>query len=573
MDPEDGVLSTELRVVSSTELHAEALSSNHATPAESRAEAADDTGGVEFDIVGENGDVLMRSNRLTIDDPTRQALSMEEIEELKRAGTGSGKDIVAKIMASHQALGEKTSFSLAKYTLRKTKKYMKRFTVLPLYVSMLAQILLEREAPRIMELREEMLGLIGAWANVHYSGDSRDSTNGSGVERVGGGRWLVVDDTGGLVVAALAEKMGILYPEEVDEEETLPEQEITTEPHLPQTRPVEPALSADSQSPPPPSSDQAMPDTPPTSHPLLTSDPPPPPSPSHPRRPHPTTAPPAMSAPTNTLTLLHTHAQPNLSLLRYFSYDASLTHPPSTTHPLHTHLKTLSWLQLLHPSSDAAYAEPALVPDAELATWKAGKRGTYYRKRRRWERVKRVVDETRAGGFDGLVVASSLDPVGVLRACVPLLRGAGQVVVYSATVEPLVRVMDLYSRERRTAWVVRQQQQGQQQGRGAGGGSGGAGDGKKTKREAVNGTEDVEAEEEDEDFPVNPTLLLSPMLQTARVRSWQVLPGRTHPLMTGRGGAEGYLFTATRVFPVEGKVEARGKFSKKRKIEPTNGVA
>ncbi|KAJ9642841.1 tRNA (adenine(58)-N(1))-methyltransferase non-catalytic subunit trm6 [Coniosporium tulheliwenetii] len=479
------------------ELHAEALSSNHATPAESRAETADDTGGVEFDIVGENGEVLMRSNRLTVDDPTRQALSMEEIEELKRAGTGSGKDIVAKIMASHQALGEKTSFSLAKYTLRKTKKYMKRFTVLPLDVSMLAQILLEREAPRIMELREEMLGLIGAWANVHYSGATRDFTNGSGVGRIGGGRWLVVDETGGLVVAALAEKMGILYPEEEDEEEgeeAQPEQAISTEAHPSEARPVEPALTADAPSPPAPSSDQPMPDAPPTSNPLSTSDPPPP-SPSHPRRPHPTTFPPAI------------------------------------------------WLQLLHPSDDAAYAEPPLVPEAELATWKAGKRGTYYRKRRRWERVKRVVDETRAGGFDGLVVASSLDPVGVLRACVPLLRGAGQVVVYSPVVEPLVRVMDLYSRERRTAWVVRQQQQGQQKG-------------EEDQEEAVNGTEDLETEEEDEGFPVNPTLLLSPMLQTTR-----------------GGGAEGYLFTATRVFPVEGKVEARGKFSKKRKVEPTNGVS
>ena len=36
--------------------------------------------------------------------------------------------------------------------------------------------------------------------------------------------------------------------------------------------------------------------------------------------------------------------------------------------------------------------------------------------------------------------------------------------------------------------------------------------------------------------------------------------------MTSKGGAEGYLFTATRVLPAEGKVEARGRFSKKRKV-------
>jgi len=73
---------------------------------------------------------------------------------------------------------------------------------------------------------------------------------------------------------------------------------------------------------------------------------------------------------------------------------------------------------------------------------------------------------------------------------------------------------------------------------------------------------------DEEDFPVDPTLVLNPMLQTARAREWQVLPLRTHPLMTGRGGAEGYLFTGTRVLPVRGvKVEAKGKFGKKRKAE------
>ena len=37
--------------------------------------------------------------------------------------------------------------------------------------------------------------------------------------------------------------------------------------------------------------------------------------------------------------------------------------------------------------------------------------------------------------------------------------------------------------------------------------------------------------------------------------------------MTGRGGAEGYLFTATRVVPAEGRVEARGKFVRKKGAE------
>lgn len=69
----------------------------------------------------------------------------------------------------------------------------------------------------------------------------------------------------------------------------------------------------------------------------------------------------------------------------------------------------------------------------------------------------------------------------------------------------------------------------------------------------------------DGDFPLNPTLVLNASVQSARVREWQVLPGRTHPVMTGRGGAEGYLFTGVRVLPAKGRVEARGKFGRKKR--------
>ena len=37
--------------------------------------------------------------------------------------------------------------------------------------------------------------------------------------------------------------------------------------------------------------------------------------------------------------------------------------------------------------------------------------------------------------------------------------------------------------------------------------------------------------------------------------------------MTGKGGAEGYLFTAVRVIPAEGRVEARGKFARRKAAE------
>lgn len=519
------------------ELHEEVIRSEEAPPAEGTPDLAPngDAGpaaGVEFDIVDENGEVLMRSNRLTVDDPSRQALTMEEIEELKKAGTGSGKDIIAKIMAAHKALDEKTSFSLAKYTLRKSKKYLKRFTVLPMDVSMLGEVMIDREGHRVMDIREEMQGLIGAWANIHYGGacelQPSDTQEGA---FVGGGRWLVVDETGGLVVASLAEKMGILYPPEEDEFDESSEEDVQSEDEEMADAPAaddQPQALATEQ--PATTTNESAEVT--TQAPTIRST-------------HSYHKPiPAMSASTNTLTLLHAHAQPNLAHLKYFGYDAA-SPTQSHTHPLHTHLKSLSWLQLISPDEDASYFEPEEVPTEVLSTWKSGKRGTYWRKRRRWERVKRVVEETRAGGYDGLVVASFMEPATVLKHTLPLLRGGAQVVVYSPTIEPLTELMDLYSRERKTAFIHR----------------------------TINATAPfdpetaTEAERKDfeDDFPLNPTLLLAPTLQTARVRAWQVLPGRTHPLMTSRGGPEGFVFSATRVMPAGGKVEARGKFSKKRK--------
>ncbi|MCJ1363937.1 tRNA (adenine(58)-N(1))-methyltransferase non-catalytic subunit trm6 [Acarospora aff. strigata] len=498
-DKGEGQAESALRIVPAAELNAEALDDSSPTPADlfTPDRVLDGGDGVEYELAGESGELLMRSNRETIDDPGRQTMSMDDIEALKKEGTGAGKEIVTKIMQSHSALDQKTAFSLAKYTLRKTRKYLRRFTVLPIDVPLLTNwIMSEKEPAKVLELREEVLALIGTWANVHYSCGDGLLPGEMDSERIGNGRWLLVDETGGLIVAALAERMGILCPPAEEENEEL---EIDS---CPLKKEADPDFQV----------------------PEITVEP------SENISHHHSTTIKAMSAKSNTLTMIHANAQPNLSLLSYFLFDPSNL---SSTHPLNSHLKTLSWLQLLSPDEDIGYAEPEVVPKDVLTTWKSGKRATYHRKRRRWERIKSVVDETRAGGFDGLVVASAMNPTTVLQHTIPLLRGAAQVVVYSPTIEPLVELADYYSTARRTAFVT---------------------------------SPPDPSDLPNEDFPLDPTLLLAPIVQTARVRSWQVLPGRTHPLMTGRGGAEGYLFTATRVLPAEGKVEARGKY-KRRKLE------
>ena len=251
---------------------------------------------------------------------------------------------------------------------------------------------------------------------------------------------------------------------------------------------------------------------------------------------------------TNTLTMVHSNTQPNLGHLRYFSFDHTNPHQPGAPeHPLARHLMTLSWLQLLEPELDSAYSTvPAEATAEELRSWKASRRGTYHRKRRRWARVRHVVDTARAGGFAGLVVATSMDPISVLQHAVPLLAGGAPVAVYSPTVEPLTALADCYSIARRAAWAA-----------------------DPPPEAAGLSPAELERWPGTPEFPLNPSLLLGAAVQTSRVRRWQVLPGRTHPLMTSRGGPEGYIFTAWRVKPAEGKVEARGKARpkpKKRKV-------
>ncbi|KAF2721292.1 tRNA adenine-N(1)--methyltransferase non-catalytic subunit [Polychaeton citri CBS 116435] len=500
LPPQDGEHYSRLRIVSPSELNAEIVTEQNASEGEIRSTPA--PGGVDslenYDLVDGDGNVIMKNNRLTIDDASRQALSHAEIEELKQSH--GGKEIIAKILANHTGLDEKTDFSKAKYTLRKTKKYLKRFAVIPMDVPSLIEHMLDKEPSRIMECREETLGLVTSWSNVHLSLADSLGFDDLG-RRVGGGRTLVVDETGGLLVAALAERKGLLWPDYED-------------PHPSPNDENKPPVNGETNDA---DGSQVEGGDGETKSATQHQDFP-------------------IPSPTNSITLLHPAVQPNLSLLKYFGYDSN---NPDTSHPLHTHLKPLSFLQLLHPDEDPLYAEPTVIDPKDLSSLKSSRRGTYFKKRRRWERIRSIVDETREGGFDSLVIASYMDPITILPHTVPLLRGGAQVVIYSPTIESLKNVMDFYSRDRRLGYI-----------------------------NAISSGDDVDKE----DFPVDPRLLLAPTLQTTRVRQWQVLPGRTHPLMGSRGGSEGYFFTAHRAIPLEGGVEARGNYGKRRKVV-SNGTA
>lgn len=413
-----------------------------------------------------------------------------------------------KLLSSHSALHQKTPFALQKYTLRKTKKFLRRFTVHPLTVQSLTHYLLECKEPvKMLDLRDETLALMLSLANVHW-----------------GGRWLIVDESGGLVVAAVAERLGLLeYTPDVDEDKSTkaPEDEKdkvkvegkdkvedkAEEVKVEKDEKAEKAEKAEEKV------EKTQEDPAPLKRWIKRPDPPPPTR--------------------NTITLIHPNEQPNISLLKYFNYD---TNSPPTSHPLHAHLRTINWLQVVAPHDDTTLQPPPPQTPEELALLKSSKRAAHYRKLKRWERTAAIVADTQRGGFDGLLVAGFMELQGILRYAVPLLSGSAQVVVYSPNREAVAEVADLYSSARKAEWIQR-------------------------------GNTAVGAVVEEDEL--DPTLLLAPTIHTTVARRYQVLPGRTHPVMTSRGGGEGCIFHAVKVLPVEGSVQARGVFrgTKKRKDE------
>ncbi|KAI3340487.1 eukaryotic translation initiation factor gamma [Ustulina deusta] len=557
-----------LRIVPPAELYADILSSDadpstseEVTPAPD-ADGADNAppSGVEYSLVdSDSGAVVATTDRAEIDASARQTLTLREIEALKKDGTDAGRELIAKLMLSHTAIDQKTEYSLAKYKLLKTRKYIRRFSVLPLDVPMLDYWILEdKDASKIMDMRDEMVALLGCWANVHFGGsdpcetqpvvkikqegEDTDMEEPESVQTSVPGRWLVVDDTGGFLVAAMAERMGILYPPEADKlnreqakakssglrqgDSSVANQPVSKDGE----GPIQPRVQENDDIDVKRESEELTQKSPQATR----------KRPGEHRRddivPY---------AHANTLIHIHPNSQPNLSFLRYYDFD--ITNPTHTPHhPLSKHLMTLSWLQLLEPDLDPTYSSPApsATPE-EIYSWKTNRRSAFHRKRKRWLKTRHIIDTTRKGEFSGLVVASLMDPISIMRHAIPLLAGGAPIAIYSQSIEPLTELADCYSLGRRAAWASN------------------------IPEELVGKTlEEQEQWPGNEDFPLNPSLVLSASIQTSRVRKWQVLPGRTHPLMSGKGGAEGYIFTAWRVKPAEGKVEARGHLrSRKRKVE------
>ena len=119
-----------------------------------------------------------------------QKLSSEEIEYLKSQSM-SGSEIISRMIESHGNFDKKTIHSQEKYLKRKKQKFEKQFTINYLGSSALLQYMIDKnDIQRIMDMSEESIGMLLNLGNIMRNGT-----------------YLCMDETGGLLVYFLLERM------------------------------------------------------------------------------------------------------------------------------------------------------------------------------------------------------------------------------------------------------------------------------------------------------------------------------------------------------------------------------
>ncbi|ODV94203.1 hypothetical protein PACTADRAFT_44898 [Pachysolen tannophilus NRRL Y-2460] len=131
------------------------------------------------------------TNRDIIDIGSKiQGITSEEIELFKKQNNDNGEILISKIIESHKGFNKKTKYSQEKYITRKQQKFMKKFTVEYLSSSNLLKYYEEKDLSKILNLSEETLGLMLNLLDIRP-----------------GGKYFVVDETGGLILYAMMERM------------------------------------------------------------------------------------------------------------------------------------------------------------------------------------------------------------------------------------------------------------------------------------------------------------------------------------------------------------------------------
>lgn len=101
------------------------------------------------------------------------------------------QEIVNKLKESHATFDKKTAYSQAKYLQKKGKKFHKVFTPIKPTAYSVNEYFYVKNPSKIRDIRMDTLSQLLSYSNVHS-----------------GCKLLVVDDTQGMIVSALAERMG-----------------------------------------------------------------------------------------------------------------------------------------------------------------------------------------------------------------------------------------------------------------------------------------------------------------------------------------------------------------------------
>ncbi|EFN52089.1 hypothetical protein CHLNCDRAFT_139358 [Chlorella variabilis] len=131
-----------------------------------------------------------RTNADLVDSGGAQALSAADIEAMKAEGA-AGADIVAALTANSATFAAKTEFSQDKYRKKKARKYIQVATVRRPTAAAVCEAYFSTSPAKTAYLRADALALLLSLANIGAHG-----------------RVLVVENCGGLVTAAVAERLG-----------------------------------------------------------------------------------------------------------------------------------------------------------------------------------------------------------------------------------------------------------------------------------------------------------------------------------------------------------------------------
>lgn len=132
-----------------------------------------------------------KDNRSIVDDGTAQALSKDDIDALQKDGW-LGTALVEKIIENSATYGKKTEFAQEKYKNKKMKKHAAAVVVRrPTAAAICEVCFLGKAAPRTHFMRDDTLSLLLSMANIGAHA-----------------KVLVLDQCGGLVAGAVAERLG-----------------------------------------------------------------------------------------------------------------------------------------------------------------------------------------------------------------------------------------------------------------------------------------------------------------------------------------------------------------------------